>query len=98
MLVSNTCAEYFWLKRIKGRPANVINNLNNHMKSLHTVSFILLVIGGLNWLLLGLFGWEIGVLFGGQAMLISRIIYVLVGLSAINEVIIHKGICKECGN
>jgi len=52
------------------------------MKSLHMVTFILLVIGGM--------------LFGGQMALISKIIYVLVGLSAINEIIIHKGICKMC--
>lgn len=66
------------------------------MKSLHMLTFILLVIGGLNWLLLGVFGWEIGDLFGGQDDIVSRIIYVLVGLSAINEIIIHKNICKLC--
>ncbi|HBI34070.1 MAG TPA: DUF378 domain-containing protein [Candidatus Moranbacteria bacterium] len=68
------------------------------MKSLHMVTFILLVVGGLNWLLLGLFGWEIGMLFGGQMALVSKTIYILVGVSAINEIIIHKGICKMCGS
>ncbi|MEK7116937.1 MAG: DUF378 domain-containing protein [Patescibacteria group bacterium] len=43
----------------------------------------LLVIGGLNWLLVGLLRWDIGNLFGGQEALISRIIYILVGLSAL---------------
>lgn len=43
----------------------------------------LLVIGGLNWLLVGLSGWDIGDLFGGQEAVVSRIIYVLVGLSAL---------------
>jgi uncharacterized membrane protein YuzA (DUF378 family) len=66
------------------------------MKSLHAVTFTLLIIGGLNWLLAGLFGWEIGSLFGGQMAIISRIIYVLVGLSAINEIAIHKSICRMC--
>lgn len=61
------------------------------------VAFTLLVIGGLNWLLLGLFGWEIGALFGGQAALVSRVIYVLVGLSAIWLIIKHKSDCKACG-
>ncbi|MDD5464418.1 MAG: DUF378 domain-containing protein [Candidatus Moranbacteria bacterium] len=68
------------------------------MKNLHIVTFILLVVGGLNWLLLGIFGWEIGMLFGGQMALVSKIIYILVGVSAINEIIIHKGICKMCGS
>ena len=66
------------------------------MKSLHMVTFLLLVIGGLNWLLVGLFGWDVGMIFGGQMAIISRIIYVLVGVSAINEIVIHKSICKMC--
>ena len=66
------------------------------MKGLHMVTFILLVVGGLNWLLVGLFGWDIGEVFGGQAALISRIIYVLVGVSAIVEVVTHKSNCKGC--
>lgn len=63
---------------------------------MHKVTFILLVIGGLNWLLVGLLGWDIGMLFGGQGAIISRIIYILVGLSAIYEIATHKGRCKEC--
>jgi hypothetical protein len=47
------------------------------------VAYWLLVVGGLNWLLVGLLGWDIGNLFGGQEAIISRIIYILVGLSAL---------------
>ncbi len=61
------------------------------------VAFILLVVGGLNWLLVGLFGWDIGMLFGGMGAALSRIIYVLVGLSAIYEIATHKKNCKMCG-
>ena len=67
------------------------------MNKLHYVTFGLLVIGGLNWLLLGLFGWDIGELFGGQEAIVSSLIYILVGFSAIYELIIHKNICKNCG-
>lgn len=67
------------------------------MKALHMVTFILLIVGGLNWLLVGVFGWEVGSLFGGQEALVSRVIYVLVGLSAIYELATHKGNCKLCG-
>lgn len=66
------------------------------MKSLHTVTFILLIIGGLNWLLVGVIGWDVGQVFGGQAAIISRIIYILVGLSAVYEIVSHKKNCKEC--
>lgn len=57
---------------------------------LHTATFLVLVIGGLNWLLVGLFQWDIGSLFGGQGAWISRIIYILVGLSAVYEIVAHQ--------
>lgn len=66
------------------------------MKALHYITFGLLVIGGLNWLLVGLFQWDIGMLFGGQAAMISRLIYILVGLSAIIVAATHKKDCKIC--
>ena len=44
------------------------------MKAVHVVAFILLVVGGLNWLLVGLAMWDIGELFGGQSALVSRVI------------------------
>ena len=66
------------------------------MNKLHMVTFILVIIGGLNWLLLGLFGWEVGELFGGMSAMISRTIYVLVGLAAVYELATHKSRCKDC--
>ena len=67
------------------------------MKGLHTITFLLLIIGGLNWGILALTGWEVGSLFGGMGSTVSKIIYILVGLSAVYEVISHKGMCKKCG-
>ncbi len=63
---------------------------------LHKIAFILLIVGGLNWLLVGLFAWDVGAIFGGQAAVISRIVYILVGLSALYEIFTHKGNCKAC--
>ena len=62
----------------------------------HMAAFGLLVIGGLNWLLVGVVQWDIGQLFGGQDNIVSRIIYVLVGLSAVYLAVTHKGDCKTC--
>ncbi len=51
---------------------------------LDRISLILLIVGGLNWGSVGLFKFDIvSWLFGGQADLISRIIYTVVGLSAL---------------
>ena len=67
------------------------------MKVLHYITFALLVIGGLNWLLVGIFKWDIGMLlFGSQEAILSRIIYILVGLSAIAVAATHKKDCKVC--
>ena len=67
------------------------------MKGLHMVTFTLLVVGGLNWLLHGLLGWDIGsYLPGGMAGWTARVIYILVGLSAVYELATHKKNCKMC--
>jgi len=67
------------------------------MNKIHFVTFLLIIVGGLNWLLVGLFGWDLGMkFFGGQDTTISKVIYILVGLSAVYEVATHKQICKLC--
>lgn len=54
------------------------------MKTLDNIALALLIVGGLNWLLVGLFKFDlVAMLFGGQAAIISRIVYILVGLSAL---------------
>lgn len=68
------------------------------MKALHAVAFLLVVVGGINWLLLALTGWEVGQLFGGMDAMISKVIYVLVGLSAVYLVVMHKKDCKMCSS
>jgi uncharacterized membrane protein YuzA (DUF378 family) len=65
------------------------------MKTLHLVAFVLLVIGGLNWLLVGL-GWNLVDAIFGVGSLLSRIIYVLVGLAALVELFGHKKNCRTC--
>ena len=60
------------------------------MKTMHVIAFILLVIGGLNWLLVGLFQTDVGAWLGGMDSVISRVIYVLVGLAALWEIFTYK--------
>lgn len=68
------------------------------MKALHMVAFLLVVVGGLNWLLLALTGWEVGQIFGGMDAMISKVIYVLVGLSAVWLLVTHKKDCRMCSS
>lgn len=54
------------------------------MKTLNLVALVLIIVGGLNWLLVGLFKWDlVGGIFGGMDSIIARIVYILVGLAAI---------------
>ena len=51
---------------------------------LDRIALFLLIVGGINWGSLGLFRFDIVAwIFGGQAALVSRIIYALVGLAAL---------------
>lgn len=47
-------------------------------------ALILVIIGAINWGLIGIFGFDaVGALFGGQASVISRIIFTVVGLAGL---------------
>jgi len=48
------------------------------------IALILVIVGGLNWGSVGIFGFDIvAALFGGQSAAVSRVIYTLVGLGAL---------------
>jgi len=48
------------------------------------LALVLVIIGALNWGLIGFFGFDlVATIFGGQGALISRIVYGLVGLAGI---------------
>jgi uncharacterized membrane protein YuzA (DUF378 family) len=66
------------------------------MKGLHVVSWILLVIGGLNWLLVGLGGWNLVDKLLGVDSIGAKIVYILVGLAALVELFTHKKNCSCC--
>jgi uncharacterized protein len=68
--------------------------MNN--KTLHMVAFLLLVVGGINWLLVGLMDLNlVNKILGGMPTF-ERIIYILVGISAVYELLTHKGSCRHC--
>ena len=51
---------------------------------LNNTALILVIVGALNWLLVGLFQFDlVAWLFGGQSAVFSRIIYGLVGLAGL---------------
>lgn len=64
------------------------------MKRLYPIAFALVLIGALNWGLVGFFKFDlVAALFGGAEALLSRIIYALVGLSGL--IVIYKELVKK---
>ncbi len=58
------------------------NNSHHALKTVHFIAFVLVIIGALNWGLIGVADFNlVAVIFGDGA--IARTIYVLVGLSAV---------------
>lgn len=53
------------------------------MKYITLLAFILLIVGGLNWGLVGFFGFDLVAALFGMMSPLSRVVYDLVGLSAI---------------
>ena len=48
------------------------------------IALLLIIVGALNWLLVGLFQFDlVATIFGGQNSFLSRAVYILVGLSGL---------------
>ena len=65
------------------------------MKSLDVLIAILLVVGGLNWGLVGLFNFDLVATLLGQMSALSRVVYAVVGISAIYYVLAWKSIRRR---
>jgi hypothetical protein len=72
------------------------------MKTFDVVAAVLLVVGGLNWGLVGVAHFDlVAALFGmkfGETSTLSSIVYSLVGLSALYQAISFKGIQHRWGH
>ena len=66
------------------------------MHPLCLVGYILLIVGGLNWGLVGLAKFDLVAAIFGELSVLARIIYILVGLSAIGVLIEALGYCPLC--
>jgi uncharacterized membrane protein YuzA (DUF378 family) len=57
------------------------------MRLINTLTLVLLIVGGLNWGLVGLFGFDLVAAIFGDMSPLSRIVFALVGLSALWQLI-----------
>lgn len=58
------------------------------MKMLNVITLVLIIVGGVNWGLVGIAQFDlVAAIFGGQDALLARVVYVLVGLSALYQIV-----------
>ena len=65
------------------------------MKKLDVAAAVLLVVGGLNWGLVGAFQFDLVAALFGPMSALSRVVYVLVGLAAAYQALQWRGIQRR---
>ena len=64
------------------------------MKILYYIALTLVIIGALNWLLIGLFSFDLVATLFGEMSMLSRIVYSLVGISGLISIGLYSKIDK----
>ncbi len=68
------------------------------MKAIDLIAAMFLFLGGINWGLIGLFGFNLVAYFFGEMSVLTRVFYILVGISAVYDAAMWNAIQKrwEC--
>ena len=57
------------------------------MKTLDIISLVLVIVGAINWGLIGLFQYDlVSAIFGGSGFVITRIVFALVGIAGLYSI------------
>jgi uncharacterized membrane protein YuzA (DUF378 family) len=68
------------------------------MRTVYGISLVLVIIGALNWGLVGLFQFDlVAALFGGQQSGLSRAVYTLVGLAGVLAAVTSPAMVTDRG-
>ena len=62
------------------------------MKILYYIALTLVIIGAINWLLIGLFSFDLVAMLFGEMSILSRIVYSLVGISGLISIGLYSKI------
>lgn len=65
------------------------------MKTIDVLAAVLLVVGGLNWGLVGLFGFDLVAALFGEMTAVSRTVYALVGFAALYQAVQWRAIQRR---
>jgi len=73
-------------------------NLNlgdKRMKNVNVIALVLLIVGGLNWGLVGIFNFDLVAAIFGDMSILSRIVYIVVGICAVYCISIISPLLKK---
>ena len=68
------------------------------MHILKIISYVLVIIGAINWGLIGIFNFDLVATIFGDMSLFTRIIYILVGISALILLFVNRDIYDRHNN
>ncbi len=68
-----------------------------NMRPIDVIAAVLLVVGGLNWGLVGFFNFDLVAALFGAGSIVARIVYSLVGLAAVYQVVTIRAIQRRWG-
>jgi uncharacterized protein len=88
---------HFFSKEISTTNVLEFFKLGCVMKILDMICSILLIIGGLNWGLVGVADFDLVAMIFGAGSMLSRLVYCLVGLSAVYKLYSCCGCCSKSG-
>ena len=64
-------------------------------KTLDMIAIVLMIIGGLNWGLVGLFNFDLVATLFGDMTSLSRVVYVVVGLAALYGIVAATHVARR---
>lgn len=65
------------------------------MKIINGIALTLVIIGALNWLLVGLFKFNLVDMLFGSLSALTRIVYTLVGIAGVWCIALYSKICQD---
>ncbi|HDQ04762.1 MAG TPA: DUF378 domain-containing protein [Deltaproteobacteria bacterium] len=60
------------------------------MKAVNIIAVILVIVGGINWGLVGIFDFDLVATIFGAMSVLARVVYILVGISAVYTITMFK--------
>jgi hypothetical protein len=74
-----------------------MNDKRSVWRAIDVITYVLIIIGALNWGLIGFFEYNLVATMFGEMTVLTRMIYTLVGVSAIYQLLSLPGIFRRWG-